>query len=87
MEAQDALDIAKTAEPVTPAFVAENDPQNLTLGMKVSIAVDEDSGEEPVVGEVRFADRETIAVLISNDQVGTVCVHFPRVGYRIEICE
>jgi glutathione S-transferase len=87
MEAQEALDVAKKAEPITPAFVAENDPQHLKLGMKVSIAVDEDSGEQPVVGEVRFADRETIGVLISNDQVGTVCVNFPRVGYRIEICE
>ncbi len=87
MDAQEALDLAKSVEPITPAFVAENDPQNLTLGMKVSIAVDEDSGEQPVIGELRFADRETIGVLISNDQVGTVCVNFPRVGYRIEICE
>lgn len=87
MDAQEALDIAKKGEPMTPAFVAENDPQNLTLGMKVSIAVNEDSGEQPVVGEVRFADRETIGLLLSNDQVGTVCVNFPRVGYLIKICE
>ena len=87
IQAQDALDIAKKAEPKTAAFVAENDPQNLALGMKVSVSVDEDSGEQPVVGKVRYADRETIGLLLRNDQVGTVCVNFPRVGYRIEKCE
>ena len=32
---------------------------------------------------VRKADAETIAVERSGNDVGTVCVHFPRAGYRV----
>jgi len=85
MSAQDALNIAKSVEPVTPERVDANDPLNLTVGMKISIVADEDSGEQPVIGKLRFADRETIGLLHSNDQIGTVCINFPRVGYRIKV--
>jgi len=87
MQAQQALETARAAEPMTPAYVDPNDAQNLTLGMQVSIVPDEDSGEQPVMGRVRFADRDSIGVLYSHDQVGAVCINFPRAGYRISVCE
>ena len=51
--------------------------------MNVGVVADVDGGEEPVKGAVRFVDRESIALMHSNDRVGTVCIHFPRVGYRV----
>jgi hypothetical protein len=28
-------------------------------------------------------DRDRIAIVREDPRVGTVCVHFPRVGYRV----
>ena len=36
-------------------------------------------------GTIQFVDRETIAILRDDARVGTVCVHFPRVGYRVTV--
>ncbi len=85
MSPEDALARAKSLEPVTQSGVAANDPQGLTVGMAVTVHPDVDGGEQPVAGTVRYADAETIAVERSSDEVGTVCVHFPRAGYRIDI--
>ncbi len=85
MSPEDALARAKSLEPVTQSGVAANDPQGLTVGMAVTVHADVDGGEQPVAGTVRYADAETIAVERSGDEVGTVCVHFPRAGYRIDI--
>ena len=85
MSPEDALARAKSLDPVTQSGVTANDPQGLTVGMAVTVHPDVDGGEQPVVGTVRYADAETIAVERSSDEVGTVCVHFPRAGYRIDI--
>jgi hypothetical protein len=42
-----------------------------------------DGGDPPVVGSVRRVDRETIAIVRQDPRVGAVCVHFPRIGYRV----
>ncbi len=83
MSATDALEIAKASEPNTPERGDPRDGQGLEPGMMVSIVADVDGGEEPVTGPVRYVDRDSIALLHSNDRVGTVCIHFPRVGYRV----
>ena len=83
MSAEDALAVARAAQPETPEAHDPRDPQGLAPGMKVTIAPDLDGGEEAVAGRIRAVDRETIAVLREDPQVGRVCVHFPRVGYRV----
>ena len=85
MAAADALDIARASEPATPASTDPRDPQGLTPGMPVSVVPDSDGGDPAVGGEVRFADRETIAIIGEHPRVGAVCMHFPRVGYRVTI--
>ena len=50
---------------------------------RVKVVVDLDSGETPVEGRIRHVDAETISILREDPRVGTVCVHFPRVGYRV----
>jgi len=82
---EDALAIALSSEPVADSGVAANDPQGLKVGDAVSVGPDVQSGEQFVEGKVRRADAETIVVERTTDEIGTVCVHFPRTGYRIEV--
>jgi glutathione S-transferase len=83
MSAEAALAVARAAQPETPEAADPGDPQGLTPGMKVTIGPDLDGGEEAVAGRIRAVDRETIAVLRDDPEAGRVCVHFPRVGYRV----
>lgn len=85
MTAQEALKIAKSAEPETPERADPNDPQKLAPGTKVGVVPDVDGGDPPVNGIVHFVGRDTIAILRDEPRVGQVCVHFPRVGYRVTI--
>lgn len=79
----EALEIARAAQPETPECADPGDPQGLTPGMRVAVAPDLDSGEPEVIGRVRAVDRDSVAILRDDERVGTVCVHFPRLGYRV----
>lgn len=85
MSAEDASARAKGTEPVSNIGVAPNDPQDLRVDTLVSVSPDVDGGEQPVTGKLRYADADTISVERTTPEVGTVCVHFPRAGYRISI--
>lgn len=85
LPAEEALSIAADTEPLTPEVADEQDPQGLRPGMAVSVEPDVDGGEVPVTGMVRYADRDSVALTRSEDAVGTVCVHFPRAGYRVTL--
>ena len=85
MSAQDAIARAKSLEPTSDIGVAPNDPQDLQVGTLVTVSPDLDGGEQPVAGKVRHADAHTIAIERSSEEVGTVCVHFPRAGYRVTV--
>jgi glutathione S-transferase len=83
MDAEEALAVTRAARPKTPGAADPHDPQGLLPGMKVTIAPDLDGGEEAVAGTIRAVDRETIALDREDPRAGQVCVHFPRVGYRV----
>jgi glutathione S-transferase len=83
MTPAEALDVARSTEPATPEQGDSRDPQGLKPGDKVRVVADLDSGEAPVSGTVQLVDRDRIAILRTDPRVGTVCVHFPRAGYRI----
>ena len=85
LAAADALAIGLKSETTTVSKVENNDPQGLTIGTKVSIGPDMESGEQHVEGIVRSANADTLSIEHTNDEVGTVCVHFPRTGYRVEV--
>jgi hypothetical protein len=53
--------------------------------MSVTVSPDVNGGEQPVVGNLRFANAETVVIDRTAEDVGTVCVHFPRSGYRVDI--
>lgn len=83
MDSADALAVARDAVPETPEAVAPGEPQALTPGQPVAVLPLGDGGDPAVLGTVRFADRDSIAVLRQDERVGAVCVHFPRAGYRV----
>jgi glutathione S-transferase len=85
MDAAEALGVAAAAEPASPEGVAAGDPQSLAPGVAVTVAPDEDGGDPLVTGTVRVADGDTIAILRHDPRAGRVCVHFPRVGYRVTV--
>lgn len=83
MTPAEALDIARDGQTITPEQSDPQDPQQLVPGMRVGVVPDLDSGETPVTGRVHSVCADTIAILRDDQRVGTVCVHFPRVGYRV----
>lgn len=83
MQAEEALAIAKSATSTTPQHVDGSDPLSLEAGMTIAITQDLDGGDPDVTGKLHYADRETVAILHENEDVGEICIHFPRVGYRL----
>jgi glutathione S-transferase len=83
MTSAEAIAIARAATPATPERDDPGDPQGLEVGRRVSVVPDLDSGEPAVSGTVRLVHRDRIAILREDERAGTVCVHFPRVGYRV----
>lgn len=85
LDPQEAIEIAKGLAPSSPSGVADYEPQDIQVGTTVTVHPDVDGGEQGVTGTVQYADVNTISVLRTANDVGTVCVHFPRAGYRVEV--
>ncbi len=85
MRPEDAIARAKACESMAATGVAARDPQGLEVGLSVTISPDVNGGEQPVAGTLRYADAESVVIERTGEDVGTVCVHFPRSGYRIDI--
>ncbi len=83
MSAEQALDVARNATPAPlPAEVFE-DLNGFQPGQQVSISAI-DYGVDPVAGELLFAGREELILRRTDARAGTVHVHFPRFGFRIQ---
>ena len=85
MNPEEAIARAKGLGPITKSGVAAHEPQGLEVGMAVTISPDVNGGEQPVAGKIRFADAVTVVIERNAEDVGTVCVHFPRSGYRVDV--
>ena len=82
MEPQTALDIARSAEPdMTPPANAITFP-DLPVGASISIKPD-DYGQEVSGGTLVWATDDEIAIKREDADVGSVMVHYPRLGYVI----
>lgn len=83
MPPADALAVARDAIPdYTPPAEAIAD-EALPVGQKISIKPN-DYGQEETVGEIVWTTAEAIAVKRTDEQVGDVLVHYPRLGYLFE---
>lgn len=82
MEPQAALDIAAAAAPdMTPPSNAVTVPE-LPVGASITVKPD-DYGQEVTSGTLVWATDDEIAVKREDADVGTVMVHYPRLGYVI----
>ncbi|HYM32196.1 MAG TPA: glutathione S-transferase family protein [Candidatus Cybelea sp.] len=82
MSSKDALAVAKAAKPEAASKADAHDPAARKPGQKVSVTPD-DTGKDPVVGELVASSAQEIAIRRSDPQVGEVVVHFPRAGFVV----
>jgi hypothetical protein len=83
LAAAQALRIAADAEP-EPQRASAAFPEDPPLGSPVRIRAD-DYGRDPVEGTLVFIDAKEVALRRNDPLVGTVVVHFPRLGYDLRL--
>ena len=77
MSAHDALAVAKAA---TPTPLMDVDPQSgFAIGDMVTVQT-EDPGADRVMGRLMRLTMREIVIHREDEQVGEICVHFPRLG-------
>jgi glutathione S-transferase len=79
----DALEIARQATPQSPQQSDPGDPMGLTVGAEV--AVSPSTGGPAVAGILHGSSANHVALMRNDDQVGQICVNFPRLGYRVNV--
>ncbi len=79
MTGAEALDVARAATPEAPRFRSD-DPSGFEPGQLLEVKAD-DRGRDPVRGELVAADAEELVLAREDARVGTVHLHFPRVGF------
>jgi Glutathione S-transferase, C-terminal domain len=82
MTAEKALDAARAATSIASATADPRDPIGRKPGETVTVTPD-DTGRDPVVGELIASDVHEIVIRRSDRGVGEVCVHFPRAGFVV----
>jgi glutathione S-transferase len=82
MTSSQAIDVAHNGKPVTADSADAGDPAGRKPGMKVSVMPD-DTGRDPVVGELVTSSAREIVIRRTDGRAGTVHVHFPRLGFVV----
>jgi glutathione S-transferase len=83
LSAREALLIAASAAPEPAQMTDAHDPLGRKPGMKVQVTPD-DTGRDPVAGELVASTPQEIVIRRSDPQVGDVHVHFPRAGFVVQ---
>src|SRR5262245_17355991 len=82
MTSKQALEAAKTATSIESVTPDPRDPVGRKPGQTVTVTPD-DTGRDPVVGELVASSVHEIVIRRSDPAVGKVCVHFPRAGFVV----
>jgi glutathione S-transferase len=82
MTSRDALAVARAATSSAIAAADPEDPVGRPLGQQVTVTPD-DTGRDPVAGELVASGADEIVIKRSDPAVGEVCVHFPRAGFAV----
>uniref|UniRef100_UPI00106B8397 glutathione S-transferase family protein n=4 Tax=Gammaproteobacteria TaxID=1236 RepID=UPI00106B8397 len=83
MSVEEALEVARGSQPAALPDESFSDPNGFLPGQAVAIAAT-DYGVDAVQGELLFAGSEELILRREDPRAGTVHVHFPRLGFRIE---
>lgn len=84
MNAEDALIVAREASIDVEPLIADDAWPDAAPLTDVTVTP-QDYGAVPVPGRLLRLDHSEIAILREDDRAGEVAVHFPRLGYRLEI--
>lgn len=82
MDPDEALKIAKAANPASLPGSDPSDPNGVKPGARVAVTPD-DYAFDPVVGAVVLNTIQEIAIEREDPTVGRVVNHFPKIGFRI----
>ena len=82
MTSEQALDVARTTTSIAKASTDAKDPIGRKAGQVVSVTPD-DTGRDPVIGELVTSGIDEIVIRRSDPAIGEVCVHFPRAGFVV----
>ncbi len=82
MSREDAVEIARAAQPEEGGATDAAEPNGLEIGDRVQVRAD-DYGRDPVVGTLAGSSAHEICVLRRDDRVGDVVVHLPRAGFAV----
>lgn len=82
MTPEEALDVAKRAEPVDPTYIGEDSTNEWLVGQQLRVTPD-DVGRVPVEGTFVAANNYEIVLRLSNETTGNINVHFPRAGFDV----
>jgi glutathione S-transferase len=82
MTSGEALDVARTATSIAKASADPQDPIGRKPGETITVTPD-DTGRDPVIGELVTSGADEIVIRRSDPAVGEVCVHFPRAGFVV----
>lgn len=86
MEKFSAAEAIAVAAAATPAALHDEpfrDEHGIALGSQVTVS-GESFGPEPTAGELIAATRMHYTLRRTDERVGTVHVHFPRIGYQLK---
>ena len=79
---QEALAVAKASMSSASVATDPKDPVGRQPGQRITVTPD-DTGRDPVVGELVASNVDEIVVKRSDSAVGEICVHFPRAGFAV----
>jgi glutathione S-transferase len=80
MAPEEALGVAAAAEPAFERGVAADDPSGLKEGARIGVFSD-DLPADVFTGELAAASEDEITIVREEPALGTVALHFPRIGY------
>ncbi len=84
MSAEEAIAIARDSVSASDVRIDSDDPLRLEAGCRVQVSPD-DYGIVPVAGELVQLTSDEIAVRRDDPRAGELVVHFPRIGYRVDL--
>ncbi len=82
MEPDEALAVARDAEPATVKAADADDPNGLKPGDRVTVTPD-DYAFDPVAGAIVASNVYEIAIEREEPTLGRIVNHFPKIGFKI----
>src|SRR5690606_4457282 len=79
-----AIRIAGASDPEPRPEYAFVRTRGLNLGQEVTVRA-VDYGSDPVAGRLVHEELDEIVIAREDERAGLVHVHFPRVGYRVDV--